>query len=320
MNLNQFRIFYHAAKHLNFTRAAEALYISQPAVTVQIKAFESACGIHLFKKRGRTIWLTEEGRALFEMAKKVFALENKIESIIEDMRKLKKGMLRIGTTKVYARYFMPSMLSSFLSKYPDIKIELNEGSSLDMIRSLLDFRNEVAIIAKTGDIPGIEYIPFSQEEMVVVLPPFHPLSKRETIGFKTLASEPFIMKEIGSGTRRLVDQLFEKEGCRPNILMETSNTEFIKQLVQRGDGISFLVKEAVVSELKENKLTTIPLNGAIQYMDVSMAYLKAQPLSLPAKAFIDILKKLQPDPSLSSPEGVGMMLARMLVQRRKEKN
>lgn len=317
MNFNQFRIFYYAAKHLNFTRAAEEMFISQPAITVQVKAFESACGIRLFKKRGRKIWLTDEGRTLFELAKKVFALEKEIENTVEDMRKLKRGLLRIGTTKAYARYFMPSMLHSFLSKYPDIKIELNEGSSLDMTRSLLDFKNEVAIIAKAGDVPRIEYIPFSQEEMTVILAPNHPLLERKTINFKDLATEPFIMKEIGSGTRRLVDQLFDKEQCRPNILMETSNTEFIKQLVQRGDGVSFLVKAAVVTELKENKLAEVPLCGLTRYMDVSIAYLKDQPLSLSAKAFIDILKNLQPDPNLSSPEGIGMILARMLVQRRK---
>jgi DNA-binding transcriptional LysR family regulator len=317
MNLNQFRNFYYAAKHLNFTRAAEELFISQPAITVQVKAFESFCGFRLFKKRGRKIWLTDEGRILFKLAQKVFALEKEIENTVDDLRKLKKGVLRIGTTKAYARYFMPSMLSSFMSNYPDIKVELNEGSSLDMTRSLLDFKNEVAIIAKAGDVPRIEYIPFSHEEMTVILAPNHPLLKGKPVHFKDLAAEPFIMKEGGSGTRRLVDQLFEKEGCSPNILMETSNTEFIKQLVQRGDGVSFLVKAAVVNELKEKKLAEVPLNGPTHYMDVSIAYLKGQPLSLSAKAFIDTLKTLRSGRNLSSPEGIGMILAHMLVQRRK---
>ncbi len=317
INLNQFRIFYYAAKHLNFTRAAEEMFISQPAITVQVKAFESACGIHLFKKRGRRIWLTDEGRILFELAQKVFTLEKEVENTIDDIRKLKRGVLRIGTTKAYARYFMPNMLSSFLSKHPDIKIELNEGSSLDMTRSLLDFKNDVAIIAKAGDIPRIEYIHFSQEEMTVIVAPNHPLLQKRSVRLKDLAAEPFIMKENGSGTRRLVDRLFDKEQCRPNILMETSNTEFIKQLVQRGDGVSFLVKEAVVIELKENKLAELRLEGATRYMDVSIAYLKDQPLSLIAKAFIKTLENLQPYLNLSSPGGIGMILARMLAKRRK---
>lgn len=318
LNFNQFRIFYYAAKNLNFTRAARELFISQPAVTVQIKAFEAYCGLKLFKKRGRRIWLTSEGRALFDYAKTVFAVEKEIENTLDDMRKLKRGILKIATTKAYARYFMPLMLSSFHAKYPDIKIELNEGSSLDMTRSLLDFKNEVGIIAKAGDVPGIRLIPFSREEMVMVLAPDHPWGQRESISLKELAAEPFIMKEVGSGTRRLVDRLFAKKQYRPNILMETSSTEFIKQLVQRGDGVSILVKAAVAAELKERKLATIVLDGPTHYLDVSIAYLKDQPLSLPANAFIDILKKIKPDPNLSSPEGIGMILARMLVQRRKD--
>jgi len=209
------------------------------------------------------------------------------------------------------------MLSSFLSKHPEIKIELNEGSSLDMTRSLLDFKNEVAIVARAGDVPGIKYIPFSQEEMTIILAPDHPFLKQKAISFTDLATEPFIMKEIGSGTRQLVDQLFKRENCRPNILMETSNTEFIKQLVQRGDGVSFLVKEVVSLELSEHKLAEMPLNGQTQHMDVSIAYLENQPLSLPARAFIDTLENLQPYPNLSSPGGIGIILARMLAQRRK---
>ena len=317
INFNQIRIFYYVAKNLNFTRAAQELFISQPAVTVQIKAFEDFCGLKLFKKRGRTTWLTDEGRTLFNFAKTVINIEKEIENTLDDMRKLKQGILKIATTKAYARYFMPLMLSSFHAKYPDIKIELNEGSSLDMTRSLLDFKNEVGIIAKAGDIPGIRLIPFSREEMALVMSPEHPWAKRKLISVKELAAEPFIMKEIGSGTRRLVDRLFAKKKYRPNTLMETSSTEFIKQLVQRGEGVSFLVKAAVVAEIKEQKLATVSLKDRIEYLDVSIAYLKNQPLSLPAKAFINILKELKPDPNLSSPEGIGMLLARMLVQRRK---
>jgi len=318
INFNQFRIFYYAAKNLNFTRAAQELFIFQPAVTVQIKAFEEFCGLKLFKKRGRRTWLTDEGQTLYNFAKTVITIEKEIENTLDNMRKLKQGILKIATTKAYARYFMPLMLSSFHAKYPDIKIELNEGSSLDMTRSLLDFKNEVGIIAKAGNVPGIRLIPFSREEMAMIVAPGHPWARRESISLKELATEPFIMKEVGSGTRRLVDRLYKKKPFRPNILMETSSTEFIKQLVQRGDGVSILVKAAVATELKEKKLATVSLKGPVQYLDVSIAYLKNQPLSLPANAFIDILKKLKPDPNLSSPEGIGMILARMLVQRRKE--
>ena len=244
LNFNQFRIFYYVARHLNFTRAAADLFISQPAVTAQMKAFEEYCGFKVFKKKGRKNWLTDEGRTLFEYASNIFGLEKDIEGVIEDMRQLKRGVLRIGTTKAYARYFMPLMLSAFHGQFPNIKIELNEGGSRDMALSLLEFKNEVAVIARTGNIEGLEYIPFSQEEMVLIAAPDHPLTRQDAINFEMLAEVPFIMKDRGSGTRRLVDDLFEKTGCKPDILMEVSNSEFIKELVHRGDGVSLLVRES----------------------------------------------------------------------------
>ena len=293
INFNQLRNFYQVAKNLNFTVAANRLYISQPAVSVQIKLFEDYCKLKLFKRKGRKIYLTDEGKTLYDYAQKIFDYEREIESAVEDMRKLKRGILRLGTTKTYARYFMPSLISAFHDAYPQIKINLDEGSSLDMTNSLLDFRNEIVIIAKLEENPNICLIPFSQEEMLVILSPHHTLAGKKMLSIQDLAREPIIMKENGSGTRRLVTELFTQKSLTPNILMETSNTEFIKQLVMRGDGISLLVKAAVTAELNENKLATVSIKGQNIFLDVSIAYLKDQHLSPPAQAFLDILKKLE---------------------------
>jgi DNA-binding transcriptional LysR family regulator len=313
LNLNQLRVFYHAAKLESFTAASKKLYITQPAVTAQIKVFEEVCNLKLFKKKGRRIYLTDEGKTLYTYARKIFDYEKEIEDAIEDMRELKRGILRLGTTKAYARYFMPFLLSSFHEAYPHIKIHLDEGSSLDMTRSLLEIKNEIAIIAKTEDHPDVTFLPFSQEEVVLIAAPRHPLARRGTVTFQDLAKEPIIMKEIGSGTRKLVNELFAGNGRTPDILMETSNTEFIKQLVQRGDGVSFLVREAVAMEIQEKKLCSVPLEGYQIFLDVSIAYLKNQHLSPPARAFLDILGTLAP--AEMSPLGIGALMAKMLAKR-----
>jgi DNA-binding transcriptional LysR family regulator len=314
LNFNQLRVFYHAAKNLNFTAAANELFITQPAVTFQMKSFEEFCSLKLFKKRGRKIYLTDEGKALFEYAAHIFRYEKEIENVIDEMRELKRGILSLGTTKAYARYFMPLMITTFHNNYPNIKIQLNEGSSQDMIHSLLDLKIEVAIIAKTVDHPEIDFFPFSKEEMAVIVARDHRLTKKKAIAFGELADELFIMKENGSGTRKLVEQLFAGEKRAPNILMETSNTEFIKQLVQRGEGVSYLVREVVTTELAEKTLAEVPLKGRKQFLDVNIAYLKNQVLSPPAKAFVDILTKLRAEDM--HPMGIGALMARMLAHRR----
>ena len=199
INFNQLRVFYHAARYENFTMAAEKLFITQPAVTAQIKLFEEHCNLKLFKKKGRKIYLTDEGKTLYDYARQVFDYEKEIDDVIEDLHALKRGMLRLGTTKTYARYFMPFMMTSFHETYPQVKIHLDEGSSEAMTLSLLEIKNEVAVIAKAIDHPDVHFIPFSQEELVFILSPEHPLAVKKTVSFKDLENEPIIMKEIGSG-------------------------------------------------------------------------------------------------------------------------
>ena len=315
LNFNQLRVFYQAAKRLNFTVAANELFITQPAVTYQVKSFEEYCDLKLFKKKGRRVYLTDEGRSLLEYAERVFQYEKEIENAIDEMRKLKRGVLRLGTTKAYARYFMPLMITTFHKKFPDIKIQLNEGSSADMIYSLVDFKIDVAVIAKAVDHSDVNFFPFSREEMALIVAPDYHLCEKKEISFQELSKEPFIMKETGSGTRKLVEDLFAKENCAPNILMETSNTEFIKQLVNRGEGVSFLVREAVAAELNNNYLAEVPLKGPKILLDVSIAYLKAQVLSPPARAFVDTLTRLRSEDM--DPMGIGALMTRILAQRRK---
>jgi DNA-binding transcriptional LysR family regulator len=314
INLNQLRAFYQAAKCQNVSVAAKRLFVSQPAVTAQVKLFEDSCGLRLFKKKGRNLILTDEGKTLYNYAKKIFEYEKKIEDAVEQMKELKKGSLRLGSARTYARYFMPFLLTGFRDAYPHIKIHLDEGSSLSMIHSLIDLKNEVVIIAKAEENPNISFISFSREELVLMLPPNHRLASKSVITFEQLANEPIIMKDPGSGTRKLVDELFVKNDCTPNILMETGDAEIIKLLVQHGEGVSFLAKEAVAVELQEGKLTTVPLEKQSIFLDVSIAYLKNQPLSPPARAFLKSLKNLGTKKMRF--QGMGALMAKMLAEER----
>ena len=289
LNLYHLRVFYYVAKNLSFTKAANELCITQPAVSSQMRQFEEWCELKFFKKKGRGIRLTDEGETLYQYAGKIFEFERQIESSIKDMRKLKRGVLRIGSTRTYARYLMPNMMRHFHENYPDIKIFLDEGSSMDMSISLLELKNEIAIIANLNDDPAIEYIPFVEEEIIPILSPDHALAAKASLSVEHCSTESIILRETGSGTRKYIDDFFRKHGCTPNILMETANSDFIKKLVARGDGISFLVKQAVVEDLQAKRLVSIPLRNGKLYIDVSIAYLKKQPLSLPAQAFLETI-------------------------------
>jgi DNA-binding transcriptional LysR family regulator len=299
INFNQLRIFYQAAKYQSCTVAARKLSITQPAVTTQVKAFEESCNLRLFKKKGGKIYLTDEGKRLYQYANRMFEYEKEILDVIEDMRVLKTGILKLATTKTYARSYMPIFITKFRQSFPQIKIHLNEGSSLEMANSLIDFQNEIAIVAKIEDNPQICYIPYCREKILVLMPPNHHCAKKKSVTLAEIAQEPIIIKERGSGTRKALDDALAQKGIVPNISMETTNTDFIKQLVIRGEGISFLVKSGILKELEEGRLVTVPIEDCQIHSDINIAYLRHQHLSTTAQAFLGVLKTL-------SPEGVNL--------------
>jgi len=156
INLNQLRAFYCVAKNLSYTKAAAELFITQPAVTSQVKHFEDCSQLKFFKKKGRGICLTEDGKSLYQHAVKLFEVEKIIERSLEDLKHLRQGVLHIGSTKTYTRYLMPHMMRLFHEKYPEIKIILDEGSSMDMCMDLIRMKKEIAIIANVHDTDDIE--------------------------------------------------------------------------------------------------------------------------------------------------------------------
>lgn len=313
INLNQLRAFYYVAKHDSYTIAAEKLFISQPAVTAQVKLFEKYHNLKLFKKYGRKLILTHIGKILFEKAELIFGIEDKLESTLTQIKELNLGLLELGCTKAYAKHIMPSIISAFHRAYPNIKIILKEGSSMAMINSLLEFNSEVVVVAQMEENnPRIQFIPFSQEEIVIVLPVNHLLTRKKEVEFHDIVMEPVIMKGKGSATRKKIIELYKKHNAVPNIFMESNNTGFIIDLVERGEGISFLVKPAIDQKLKEGKLASCKIKGMEIFLDVSFGYLKNTPLSPAANAFYEVVENSFIE---ASPQGgVGSIMAKILAE------
>lgn len=292
LNLNQLRTFYQVAKSLNFSIAAENLFVSQPAVTKQIKSFEAFCNLKLFRKKRAKVYLTDEGKKIFVYASRIFELERQLEETISGLQNLKRGSLRIGTTKTYARYFMPVLFTPFQKIFPDIIIELDEGSSLDMSNSLLDFKNSLAIVAKVEENPDIQFIPLLLEEVVLIAAPAYHLVKGDTIRFRDLNEEPIIMKEIGSGTRDLVERYARREKISLNVIAQTSNMEFIKQLVKQEQAVSFVVRSSVETEISQGQLISVPIKPKKLFLKIFIAHLRDYDLPFAAKSFLDYLLSL----------------------------
>lgn len=288
-SLNSLLVFHEVAKHRSFSKAAEGLFISQPAVTKHIKELERKVGMGLIQRRRGGFSLTEAGKILFKHTQKISSHLMDIENLLEDLKKDHHGILKIGTTESYSKGLMPKLLSGFQASFPFIKIALDVGNSEEIEKSLLVYKNDLVLIAVTKKSPRFESIPFLREELVLIVSPGHLLTKRKSVSLKELGKYPLIIRAKGSTTRRIILQAFKDAGIHPSLLIEAGSSEFIKQWVSEGKGVSIIVKRAVEDEEKREIIKTIPLLEKL-YLQVAFLYLKKEKSNPAIKTFVNFIE------------------------------
>ncbi|MBI5016308.1 MAG: LysR family transcriptional regulator [Deltaproteobacteria bacterium] len=264
LNLKQLKVFYFVARHLSFTRAAEELFITQPAVTMQISSLERQYGLPLFSRKKNELSLTEAGSVLFPYAEKLVEIGFEAERALFNLKANPHGVLRIGTTKAIARYMLSPCILSYQSAFPRVRIKLDEGSSDEMAMSVVFGRNDLAIVGRIPYDEKLEAVPFPGGEvdtLFLVVAPDHKFAPLPEIALEAVAQEPLILRERGSGIRHVVLEAFERKGVTPNVLLEASNVDFIKDLIAKGAGISVLSRMSIAKEVQEGSLRAIPLAG-----------------------------------------------------------
>ena len=294
LNLNHLRIFYFCGKCRTFSEAAKTLFLTQPAVTMQIKQLEADIGLDLFHHHVKTIHLTEPGRILFEHAQKIFELAESTDNIVKELKNLKIGVLRIGTLPAYARYLMPPLITSYREKYPGIHVALDEGSPTEITRSLIDYDNELGLIlAKSPFSPKLELIPCLQDEFLLVLASCHPLNRKRIIRFTDLTNESLIVRHKSEFvSREFILDKYREAKIEPRALIEARSLALILGEVEAGKGIAFIAKQAVKNQfnfIKQRALACRSLSESPLLINIDIAYLKNRILSPAARAFIDLL-------------------------------
>jgi DNA-binding transcriptional LysR family regulator len=294
INLNHLRIFYHAAKEKNLTKAAEALFVTQPAVTMQIKALEQYLEVPLFRKRGKFLELTEEGSVLYAYAERIFNVVDEMEHTLKGFASLTHGSLVIGTTRSFARHLMPGLLSRYQENFPGIKVSLEVGSSSEIAESVGAFKYDLGIIGKIPLPSKVKAIPFKPEEFCVVASPYHPLAKKGKVSWKELEKESIIIREPGSGSRHLMLSFLASHDVTPSVLLEAGSVEFIKEYVIQGRGISFLYKPEIEREAEMGLLKPLELVEGPIYIETIIVVPEGVTLSSASKAFLALVNTLLP--------------------------
>ena len=288
-SINSLLVFHEVVRHRSFSKAAEELFVSQPAVTKHIKGLEHKVGTRLIERGRGRFHLSEAGKILFKSAQKISNHLREVEHHLGRLQKEHHGLLRIGTTESYSRCLMPKLLSGFQNLFPSIKIALDVGNSEEIEKSLTAYRNDLALIGMTKVPHKFESIPFLKEELVLIVSPSDPMAKRGKVSLKTIRKFPFIIRAKGSTTRKIILKAFQELGIRPSLLIEAGSSEFIKQWVSEGKGISIIVRRIAEEEARRGLIKMVSLDEKL-YLQVVLLFLKEERANPVIKTFTHFIE------------------------------
>ncbi|MEO9339505.1 LysR substrate-binding domain-containing protein [Mesorhizobium sp. SB112] len=275
------RSFHAVAENRGFTAAADALHISQPTVTTQVKELEERYGVELLVRRGRRVELTETGAALFDISRRIMSLHEEAEELLLSSGKLTTGQLRLAAV---GPFHATEMVARFLAIYPSIKISMLLGNSEQTLQRIMDLEADVAIVAHAVDDPRINSIPFNTHEVVVFVNVDHPWHGRKSVNIGDLVDQPLILRETGSTTRRGLEVAAEKAGVTIKPFLEIGSREGVWKAVEQGLGIGVVADFEFVAH---PRLETIRIADAEVRTEYRLACLQERRQSPKIKAFID---------------------------------
>ena len=262
LDIHQLEIFTKVAELKSFSKAARAIYLTQPTVSQHISSLENYLGTKLFDRLGKEVALTKAGEILYRYAKQITALRGEAQQALDHFLGKKTGHLILGASTIPGEYILPPLLGQFKTAYPSIKITLRIGDTEEIVTELLGGTIELGVIGAKITHTRIKYSPFVEDELIVVVPKGHRWWQRKSIDVQELADEPFIMREEGSGTRISMEKRLHKLGVSSNdlkIIAEVGSTTAVKQAIKANLGISLISERAVEEEIRLKVLKKIPI-------------------------------------------------------------
>lgn len=260
VTLRQLKVFEAVARHLSFSRAAEELHLTQPAVSMQVRGLEEDAGLPLTEQIGKKIFLTDAGAELARHARVIAGQLLAAQEALAAMRGVRGGHLNIGVVST-TKYFAPRLLAAFRARHPGIELSLGVHNREKIVRQLIDNEIDLAIMGRPPAELDTIGDAFAENLLVIIAAPTHPFAEHRRIGPDDLNQETFLIREPGSGTRSAMERYFAEEGVTPARTFEMNSNETIKQAVMAGMGIAFLSSSTIEIELAMGRLVVLPVAG-----------------------------------------------------------
>lgn len=287
ITFRQIETFTAVAHHRSFSKAAEALHLTQPAVSLQIRQIVDTLGLPLFEQEGREAILTAAGEEMLRTARALDDVWGRFEAAIDDLKGLKRGRLRVALVTT-AKYFLPRMLGDFCRRYPEINIELAIADRERIVARMRENQDDLYVMLYPPEDLEVSSFPFLDNEQVVIASAGHWAAARQ-IELGELESERFILREAGSGSRRTIDEHLAQLGIRLEVKLTVSSNEAIRDLVASGMGLAVLSRHALPADPATEGLCILDVQGFPLRRPWRVAHLRSKILSLPARAFLDEL-------------------------------
>ena len=287
--LPQLRLFEASARHGSFTRAAQELHLSQPAASVQIKKLSETVGVALFEQIGKRIYLTEAGRRLYESSLEVFRAFTSLESSLAGMRNLETGRMRLAVSTT-GMCFAPRLLGAFVDIHPRVEAAMQAYNRQTLVERLMNNEDDLYLFPDAPDLDDVVAQELLPNPLVVLARDDHPLAGERGISLERLAKEHFLVREEGSGARRVAMRLFREHGLAPKIRMELGTNEAIKEAILAGLGIAIMSRYTFGLDPESSRYLCLDVEGFPLENHWYFAYPAGKQLSLVARAFLDFAR------------------------------
>ena len=291
MNLHHLAIFTTVAATGSLTASARKLHISQPALSRELKAFESRLGVTLFERHAKGMRLTQAGEVLNRYAVRLFELERTAEAAMREIAGAMRGRLTLGASNTIGTYVLPPVLAAYRRQRPRVQISLFVGNTEQVSQGVDDMLFMLGFIEGPLHVQGLRTTVFQQDEIVPVAAPDHPLLKRKTLKPSDLSGEPLLMRERGSGTRELIAAALQRQNIEQGDTMEFGNTEALKRAAVYGGGIAWLPRICIRNELRDGQLRELPLRELAITRPLMMVQRENAPMEPAAEAFLRLLQQ-----------------------------
>lgn len=288
LTLRQLQCFSAVARRLSYTRAAEELHLTQPAVSMQIRQLEQQAGLALTEQLGKQVYLTEAGEEVYRYAKSILHQVDEMDDVLDKLKGFSGGRLHIAAISS-ANYFAPKLLGTFHQRYPDVSVSMDVTNQSAVVKQVIDNEVDMAIMGQPPDHAHLEATPFMDNPLIIVAEPGHRLASRKRIALKDLEKEVFLTREPGSGTRGAMQRFFREQKLTLTTGMEMGSLSGIKQGVQAGLGLGLLPRGAVEVELMLGRLVELKIKGLPIPRHWYVVMQKGKRLSVAAEEFRRLL-------------------------------